>query len=118
MRGVYAVVSTLFLAGMLCGQQQTDWVSASNNPDILYRDQVFDRAKACYIEFRDQKQGTGYTTFDVAVDYNSTDLNSDGKPMMKTDSEHIVTTPSHTGTSRISNCSALVAARVSLVQRH
>jgi hypothetical protein len=118
MRGAHAVVSALFLAGTLCGQQQSDWVPASNNPDILYRDQVFDRATACYLEFRDKKQGTGYTTFDVAVDYNSTDLNSDGKPMMKTDSEHIVTAPSHAGTSRISNCSALVAARVSSVQRH
>jgi len=119
MRKVYAVVVSMVLsAGTLCGQQQTDWTPASNNPDIQYRVQILDRTKACYLEFRDQKQGTGYTTFDVAVEYNSTDLESDGQPTIKTDTEHIVTAPTHTGSSRISNCSAVVKARVSFVQRH
>jgi hypothetical protein len=112
-----AVVSMLLLAGTTLGQQQTDWIKMSNNADIQYRVQVLDQAKACYLGFRDEKQGTGYTTFDAAVDYNSTDLNPDGKPTMKTDTEHIVTAPTHTGSSRIPNCSAVVDARVSFVQR-
>jgi hypothetical protein len=110
-------VSMLLLAGILAGQQQTGWTNAANNPDIQYRVQVFDRSKACYLEYRDQKQGTGYTTFDVAVDYKSTDLNSANEAPVKTDSEHIVTAPTHAGTSRISDCSAVVEARVSFVQR-
>jgi hypothetical protein len=119
MRKVYAVVvSILLLAGTPLGQLQTDWIKASNNPDIQYRVQALDQMKACYLEFRDQKQGAGYTTFDAAMDYNSTDLNSDGKPVMKTDTEHIVTAPTHTGSSRIPNCVAVVDARVSFVQRH
>jgi hypothetical protein len=105
------------LAGTLFAQQ-TDWILASNSPDIQYRDQVLDRAQACYLEFRDQKQGPGYTTFDVAVDYNSTDLNPDGKPAKKTDTEHIVTAPTHSSSARIPNCSAVIEARVSFVQRH
>jgi hypothetical protein len=105
------------LAGILLAQQ-TDWILASNSPDIQYRDQVLDRAQACYLEFRDQKQGPGYTTFDVAVDYNSADLNADGKPTKKTDTEHIVTAPTHNGSARIPNCSAVIEARVSFVQRH
>jgi hypothetical protein len=117
MRRVYAVVPALVLTAALLGQQ-TDWLPASNNPDIRYRDQVFDRAKACDLEFRDLKQGPGYTTFDAAVDYNSTDLNSDGKPILKTDGEHIVTSTTHNGSARIPNCSAVVEARVSFVQRH
>jgi hypothetical protein len=119
MRKVYAVVvSMLLLTGAPFGQQTTNWVRSKNNPDIQYRAQVLDQMKACYLEFRDQKQGSGYTTFDAAVDYNSPDLNSDGKPTMKTDTEHIATTPTHTGSSRISNCSAVTEARVSFVQRH
>jgi len=38
MRKLYAVaVSMLLLAGTPLGQQQTDWTSASNNPDIQCR---------------------------------------------------------------------------------
>jgi hypothetical protein len=110
------VCGILLLGGTLFAQQ-TDWI-ASNNPDIQYRDQVLDRAQACYLEFRDQKQGAGYTTFDAAVDYNSTDLNADGKPTKKTDTEHIVTAPTHSGSARIPNCSAVVEIRVSFLQRH
>jgi hypothetical protein len=119
MKKLYAVVvSMLLFAGSLPGQQWTDWINAANSPDIQYRVEVFDRAKACDLEYRDQKQGTGYTTFDVDVDYKSAELNSDKRPTTKTDSEHIVTAPSHTGSSRISDCSAIVEARVSFVQRH
>jgi hypothetical protein len=108
---------TVLLAGTMF-PQQTDWILASNSADIQYRDQVLERAQACYLEFRDQKQGPGYTTFDVALDYNSTDLDTDGKPRKKTDTEHIVTAPTHTGSARIPNCSAIIEARVSFVQRH
>jgi hypothetical protein len=118
MRGIYAVVVSMLLAGATVAQQKDDWVRASNNPDILYRVQIYDRMKACYMEFRDQKQGTGNTTFDAAVDYNSTDLNADGHPTLKTDSEHIVTIPNRPGSSRIPNCFSVVEARVSVVQRH
>jgi hypothetical protein len=109
--GVLLLIGTIFA-------QQTDWILTSNNTDIQYRDQVLDRAQACYLEYRDQKQGPGYTTFDVAVDYNSTDLSTDGKPTKKTDTEHIVTAPTHTGSARIPNCSGVIEARVSFVQRH
>jgi len=109
---------TFLLAAMLLGQQQTDWIASSNNPDIRYHEQVFARTKACYLEFRDLKQGSGYTTFDADVDYSSTDLNSKGQPAMKTDSEHIATAPAQTGPSRIANCSAVLEVRVSFVQRH
>lgn len=120
MRKRWLLASSFLLAGTLLGQQQTDWTNASNNPDIQYRSQVFDRAKACYLEFRDQKQEAGYTTFDVAVDYKSTDSNpaDEDKETTKTDSEHIVTAPTHTGSSRISDCSGVVEARVSVLQRH
>jgi hypothetical protein len=117
------VVQVLVWAGILFGQQQqqrqrTDWISTSTDPDIQYRPQVFDASKVCYLEFRDQQQGSGPTTFDAAVDYTSGDLNSDKPATIKTDSEHIVTTPTHTGSSRISNCSGIVIARASFIQRH
>jgi hypothetical protein len=118
MRKVYAVLAALFWAASLFGQEkQTDWIAASNNPDIQYRSQAFSRAKACFVDFRDQKQGTGTTTFDIVVSYNSTDLSSDGKPVKKTENEHIVTVPTHTGASRIANCSAVTDARVNFLER-
>jgi hypothetical protein len=118
MRRVVAVVFALFWAAALFGQEkQTAWIAASNNPDIQYRSQAFSRAKACYVDFRDQKQGTGTTTFDIVVSYNSTDLNSDGKPAKKTENEHIVTVPTRTGASRITACSAVTDARVTSIER-
>jgi hypothetical protein len=118
MSKVYAVVVSMpLLAGTLLGQQKTDWLPASNNPDILYRVLILDQTKACDLEYRDEKQGTGYTTFDIAVDYTSTDLDREGKAIVKTDSEHIVTASTHAGTSRIPNCTAVGEARVSFVQR-
>jgi hypothetical protein len=108
----------LLLAGTLAGQVWTEWKGTSNNPDIQYRSQAFEEAKACYVEFRDQQQGPGYTTFDAAADYKSTDLNTDKEAVVKTETEHIVTAPTHSGSSRISNCTAVVDMRVSFVQRH
>jgi hypothetical protein len=119
MKTLYAAAAAMLLfAGTVLGQQRTEWIGASNNPDIQYRPQVFDQSKVCYLEFRDQQQGTGYTTFDVVVDYKSTESHPDKQPTMKTDSEHIVTAPAHTGSSRISDCSGVVEARVSFVRRH
>jgi hypothetical protein len=112
-----AAACTLLMAGTLFGQAWTDWGHASNNPDIQYRSQAFTEAKACYIEFRDQQQEQGYTTFDADVDYKSTDLTSDDQPITKTDTEHIVTAPTHVGSSRISNCTVVLDVRVRFVQR-
>ncbi len=102
----------------LSGQQQTEWMGTSNDSDIVYRVQVFEGLKACDLEYRDRKQGTGYTTFDVNVDYKSTELDSDNHPKAKSETEHIVTAPTHTGSSRISQCTAVVETHVSFVQRH
>ncbi len=118
MKRAVAVLSALFWAASLLGQEkQTDWIAASNNPDIQYRSQAFSRAKACYVDFRDQKQGTGTTTFDIVVSYYSTDLGSDRKPAKKTENEHIVTVPTQTGASRITGCSAVTDARVNFLER-
>ncbi len=119
MKTLYAVVGcALLLAGTLIGQVWTEWKHASNNPDIQYRSQAFDESKACYLEFRDQQQGPGYTTFDAAADYKSTDLNAEKEPVVKTDTEHIVIAATHNGGSRISDCTGVVEIRVSFVQRH
>jgi hypothetical protein len=112
-----ATASTLLLAGTLFGQAWTDWNHASNDPEIQYRSQALSESKACYLEFRDQQQETGYTTFDAAVDYKSTDLDPENQPTTKTDTEHIVTAPTHTGGARISNCTGVGDVRVSFVQR-
>ncbi len=113
-----AVMPLLLLPATLSAQLRTDWINTSNNPDIQYRAQVFEQSKACDLEYRDQKQGSGYTTFDVDVDYKSTDLDSAGQPRTKTDGEHIVTSPGHDGTARISGCSDIVGTRVSALRRH
>jgi hypothetical protein len=118
-KAIYAVTVQLLLwAATLGGQQRTDWISTLNDPDIQYRPQIFDASKVCYVEFRDQQQASGPTTFDVAVDYTSADSNPDKQPAIKTDSEHITTTATQTGSSRIANCSRIVAARASFVRRH
>jgi hypothetical protein len=119
MRRACAVAFTLFWAAtLLCQDKQTNWAAVSNDPDIQYRYQMFSRAKACYLEFRDQKQGKKSTTFDVVVSYDSTDLTPDSKPIRKTENEHIVTVATHTGTSRIPGCSAVVDAKVDFLERH
>ena len=119
MRKFHALLAPLLLLpAALPAQRQTDWLNTANNADIQYRVQVFDQSKACDLEYRDQKQGSGYTTFDVDVDYKSTKLDSANQAPTQTDGEHIVTAPGHNGTARISECSAIVEARVSALRRH
>lgn len=113
-----AAVCLILLAGSLVGQQWTDWSPTSDSSGIQFRSQAFANAKACYIEFKDPQQGRGNTTFDAAVDYRSLDLNADNEPIAKTETEHIVVPPSRNGSARISNCSSVTDARVSLIQRH
>ena len=113
-----AVGVTLFLlGGNLWGQQWGNWTSASNNLNIAYRYRLLDNAKSCYLEYRDQNQGEGYTTFDAAVDYQSSNSNFDNARVTKTDSEHIVTSTNHKGSAQIPNCSGITDVRVSFVQR-
>jgi hypothetical protein len=119
-------VSMVLLAGLGFAQKQTDWINTSNSPEIQYRVQLFDDAKTCYLDFRDKKQGKGYTTFDAAVDYKSMDSDSNGDPnsnsqsstKIKTETEHIVTASSQTGSARISDCSGISEIRVNYIQRH
>lgn len=111
------MVAALLLAAGVPAQQQTGWMSTKNDADIQYRVQVFERSRACDMEYRDQKQGTGYTTFDVNVDFKSTETTPDNTPKVKTDTEHIVTAPERTATARIFECTSVVEVRVSLVQR-
>src|SRR5262249_14524976 len=113
-----AAFSVLVLVGTLTCQQWTTWTSTSTNAEILYRSQPFSNQKACYMEFRDDQQSNGNTTFDADVRYKSTDLDSEGKPIPKADTQHIVVTPAHVGTSRISNCAEVVEVKCSFVQRH
>jgi hypothetical protein len=112
-----AGAALLVMSVALLAQKQTDWAPTANNPDIQYRVQVFERSKACDLEYRDQKQGSGYTTFDVGVDYKSTELDSSNQPKTKSETHHIVTAPGHTASARIVECMAVVSARVSVVQR-
>jgi hypothetical protein len=129
MRKLEAVAASIVvLAGMTSGQQRTDWMTTSNSPDIQYRVQIFENSRACDLEYRDKKQGKSYTTFDVDVDYKSTDSNSDNphpdipppanQATIRTDNEHIVTAPSQNGSARILECSGVVATRVNYLQRH
>ncbi|MGA7381576.1 MAG: hypothetical protein WBX03_12055 [Terriglobales bacterium] len=134
-----AVGMTVFLlSGNLWGQQWGDWVGAANDYTIGYRYRVLNNRKACDLEFRDQNQRNGYTTFDAAVDYQTTasDTNStapnSGNPdntppsnnrapnnarVTKTDGEHIVTTTTHNGSAQIPNCFVVKEVRVSFIQR-
>jgi hypothetical protein len=113
-------VSVLLLTGLILAQKQTDWVNASNSPEIQYRVQLFDDAKTCYLDFRDKKQGKGYTTFDAAVDYKWIDPQSESQQSMKTktENEHLVTAPTQTGSARISECSGIAEIKVNYIQRH
>jgi hypothetical protein len=116
------LISIPFLTGLILAQKQTDWINTSNSPEIQYRVQLFDDAKTCYLDFRDKKQGKGYTTFDAAVDYKSMDSDSDSNSQqsakIKTETEHIVTAPTQTGSARISNCSGISEINVNYIQRH
>ncbi|MFZ1010559.1 MAG: hypothetical protein WAN65_27210 [Candidatus Sulfotelmatobacter sp.] len=119
-----AAVSMVLLAGLGFAQKQTDWINTSNSPEIQYRVQLFDDAKTCYLDFRDKKQGKGYTTFDAAVDYKSMDSDSDSNSnsqqsvRIKSENEHIVTAATQTGSARISDCSGISEIKVNYIQRH
>ena len=114
---LFALAALLLL---LCGTQfadeRTDWAGTATNPEIEYRTQVYENSQACYLEFRDQQQGSGPTTFDAEVNYKSKDPER-REEVIKIDRENIVTTPTHTGSSRISNCFGIMAVRLSSVQR-
>jgi len=122
MSKVAVAVSMVLLAGLGFAQKQTDWINTSNSPEIQYRVQLFDDAKTCYLDFRDKKQGKGYTTFDAAVDYKSMDSdsnpNSQPSTKIKTETEHIVTASSQTGSARISDCSGIAEIKVNYIQRN
>jgi hypothetical protein len=106
------------LCGTLPADERTDWVPTATNGEIQYRTQVYENTEACHLEWRDQDQGRGATTFDAEVDYQSKDANHNDERVMKTDRENIVTTPTQTGTSRIGNCFGVLSVRVSAVQRN
>jgi len=116
------LISIPFLTGLILAQKQTDWINTSNSPEIQYRVQLFDDAKTCYLDFRDKKQGKGYTTFDAAVDYKSMDSdsnpNSQPSTKIKNETEHIVTASTQTGSARISDCAGISEIRVNYIQRH
>jgi hypothetical protein len=120
------LISIPFLTGPILAQKQTDWINTSNSPEIQYRVQLFDDAKTCYLDFRDKKQGKGYTTFDAAVEYKSIDSDPNGDPnsnsqqsaRIKTETEHIVTASSQTGSARISDCTGISEIKVNYIQRH
>ena len=111
-------LSVIFLAGILSGQGWSSWTSTATNPELEYRAQPVPNMRNCYLEFRDKRQGSGNTTFDVAIDYRSTTLDQDDEPIAKTDTEHVVTTPTHVGTARVSECLGVSQVRASVVQRH
>lgn len=112
------VVYLILSAAEVAGQQWKDWAPTSDNSGILYRSQAFANAEACYLEFRDPQQKSGNTTFDVAVDYRSLELNANKEPIAKAETQHIVVTPNRVSSSRISNCSSIANVRASFVQRH
>lgn len=107
----------ILFTGILRGEVWSDWTSTATNPELVYRSQVSSNMRNCYLEFRDKNQGKGNTTFDVAVDYRSTVQDANGDLIMKTDTEHIVTTPTRTGTARIPDCLGVSEVRASFVQR-
>jgi hypothetical protein len=108
----------LLLTGILFANETTDWVGTATNPEIQYRSQVLENAQACALEFRDQQQGRGSTTFDAEVDYKSITVDSEGHPLTKTDRENIVVTPTQAGNSQIASCAGVLAVRLSFVQRN
>jgi hypothetical protein len=108
----------LLLSGSAFGDSHTDWVPTVSNPEIEYRTQVYDNAEACYLEFRDNDQGNGPTTFDAEIQYKTKERETRGEEeIVKIDRENVVTTPTHTGNARISNCYGVLMIRLSVVQR-
>jgi hypothetical protein len=139
-RALCAIGMTVFLlSGSMWGQPWSDWASTANNVNIAYHFRLWENSKSCDIEFKDQNQGDGYTTFDAAVDYqtisdsnstapgppsNNAPPNSNNKKapnnnrVTKTDNLHIVTAMNHNGPAQISNCLGITEVRVSFIQRH
>jgi len=133
----YALAVAVFLlSGSVWGQQWMDWTGTANNYTILYRYRMLNSGKTCDLEFKDENQGDRYTTFDAAVDYQSTseansaapvtpnDNNTPNNPkspgntrVKKTAGEHIVTARDHNGSAQIPNCFGIAEVRVSFVQR-
>jgi hypothetical protein len=135
-----AVGMTMFLlSASLWGQQWIDWAGADNNYTILYRYRMLNSGKTCDVEFKDENQGDRPTTFDAAVDYQTTPDSNSTAPaspysstapppnnnnkaptntrVKKTTSVHVVTTKDHNGEGQIANCFAINEVRVSFVQR-
>jgi hypothetical protein len=111
-------LSIIFVAGILNAQGWSNWTTTATNPELEYRAQPVPNMHNCYLEFRDKNQGSGNTTFDVAIDYGSTTLKDDGEPTVKTDTEHVVITPTHVGTARVTECLGVSKVSASFVQRH
>jgi hypothetical protein len=89
-------------------------------------------SKLCDLEFKDENQGDGYSTFDAAVDYQTTTTDSNNAPsgntpnnskapnttrITKTDTAHVVTTRNHNGVAQVPNCFGVSEVRISFVQR-
>ena len=100
------------------GSDWSDWATTSNNANIAYRYRMLNSGKACLVEFKDQNQQEGYTSFDAAVEYQSISSNGNGDQVRKTDNLHFATTPNHNGISQIPNCFGVVDANVNFVKRH
>jgi hypothetical protein len=129
---LYAVgMAVVLLSGNMWGQQWRDWTGASNNYTILYHYRVLN-SKLCDLEFKDENQGDGYSTFDAAVDYDTTTTDSNNAPsgstppnnkapnttrITKTNSVHVVTTRNHNGVAQVPNCLGVSEVRISFVQR-
>jgi hypothetical protein len=114
---LYAMGAIVFLlSGALWAQQWRDWTGASNNYTILYRYRVLN-GKACDMEFKDENQGDSYTTFDAAVDYQSSASQYDNTRVLKTNNVHVVTALNHNGVAQVPNCFGVSEVRVSFVQR-
>lgn len=111
-------LTVFLLGGSVWGQTWGNWTGASNNFNIVYRFRLLKSAKSCDLEFKDQNQGDGYTTFDAAVDYQTPTSKEDNTMITKTDSEHIVTATGHNGSGQIPNCFGIAEVRVNFVVRH
>ncbi len=118
-QALWAVGLTVFLLnGTMWAQPWSDWTSAENNVNIIYHFRLWDSSKSCELEFKDQNQGDGYTTFDAAVDYQTPTSKDDNTRITRTETEHPVTAANHNGGAQIQNCYAITEVRVSFIRRH
>jgi hypothetical protein len=114
----FAVLSLVLFSQILSAQVWSDWAATTKNTEMEYRSEVLPNMRQCYMQFRDTHQGKGNTTFDADVTYQSSVLTPDGHPIMKKDTEHIVTTPTQVGNARIPECTAITEIAASFVQHH